>query len=150
VGDLEATIATRRAEAARASGLRPPLCLEDGRPVATSALGRLRGLGIGPTVEGIVAPRRDLEDLLARPPGPDAIVTLPALTAPAAVALHRANVRAVCCEHGGALSHATLMARELQLSALVGCRGCTEVPAGTRARVDTVTGRLRLLSRGRG
>jgi hypothetical protein len=150
VGDLEATIATRRAEAARASGLRPPLCLEDGRPVATSALGRLRGLGIGPTVEGIVAPRRDLEDLLARPPGPDAIVTLPALTAPAAVALHRANVRAVCCEHGGALSHATLMARELQLSALVGCRGCTEVPAGTRARVDTVTGRLRLLSRGSG
>src|SRR5690606_35061147 len=115
----------------RAAHLRPPLVLEDGRPVATAALGRLHGLPIGPSVDGVITPRRDLADLLARPPAADAIVVLPALTAPAAVALHRAGVRAVCCEHGGALSHATLMARELALSALVGCRGCTDVPAGT-------------------
>jgi phosphoenolpyruvate-protein kinase (PTS system EI component) len=73
-------------------------------------------------------------------------VVLPALTAPAAVVLQRLGVRAVCCEHGGALSHASLMARELGLSALIGCVGCTALAEGTLVQLDTITGRLRVLA----
>ena len=70
---------------------------------------------------------------------------MPALTAQAAVALRHLGIRAVCCEHGGALSHAALMVRELGLSALVGCRGCLDLPDGTGAELDTRLGRLRVL-----
>ncbi|MCA9711749.1 MAG: hypothetical protein KDK70_38290, partial [Myxococcales bacterium] len=103
---------------------------------------RLRGIPLVPSFTGPLAPRADLAALLADPPPPEAIVTLPALTAPAAVALRQLGIRAVCCEHGGPLSHAALMARELRLSALVGCRGCTELPAGRHARLDTTAARL--------
>jgi hypothetical protein len=140
---LRAEISVRRAQAAEASRLRPPSCIEDGRPVAATALRRRQGHAIGPPWRGPLAIRRDLRDLLARPPAPDAVVALPALTAPAAVALHRLGVRAVCSEFGGPLSHAALMARELGLSALLGCRGCTELPDGTPVHVDTQTSRLR-------
>ncbi|MCB9718435.1 MAG: hypothetical protein H6712_31590 [Myxococcales bacterium] len=139
---LRERIAGRRELQHRRAALRPPLRIEDGRPVSFGRRTRLRGVPIGPSFTGRLAPRDDLPALLADPPGPDAIVTLPSLTAPAAVALQQLGVRAVCCEHGGALSHAALMARELGLSALVGCRGCTELPAGARARLDTTAGRL--------
>ena len=86
--------------------------------------------------------RRDLEDLSARPLAPGAVLAIPALTAQAAVVLRALGVRAVCCEHGGAMSHAALMARELGLSALIGCRGCTALPAGTQVRLDPRSGRL--------
>jgi len=137
-----AAIAERRALARRHAALRPPLRIEDGRPVSFGRRARLRGIPLGPSFTGPLAPRADLPALLADPPGPEAIVTLPSLTAPAAVALQQLGVRAVCCEHGGPLSHAALMARELQLSALIGCRGCTELPAGRLARLDTTVGRL--------
>ncbi len=136
--DLDA----RRAAHARDAGLAPPLALFDGRPVPSPPRGRLRGLPIGPSCRGRIAQRRDLADLLARPPGPEDIVVLPALTAQAAVALRALAVRAVCCEHGGALSHAALMARELGLSALIGCRGCRELPDGAEVELDARLGRL--------
>ena len=71
---------------------------------------------------------------------------LPALTAQAALALESLSLRAVCCEHGGALSHASLMLRELGMNGLIGCAGCTDVPDGTEARIDVTLGRLQIAS----
>lgn len=146
-GDLRplAGLAELRAAQERRAALSPPLALHDGAPVPELPARRLRGLPVGVTVRGPLARRRDLADLLTRPPAPGAIAVLPALTAQAAVALQALGVRAVCCEHGGALSHAALMARELGLSALIGCRGCTELPDGAPAELDALVGRLRLL-----
>lgn len=142
---LPERIAARRDAQRRFAALRPPLRIHHGHPVSFGRRARLRGIPLGPSFTGVLAPRPDLAALLADPPPPDAIVVLPSLTAPAAVALRQLGVRAVCCEHGGPLSHAALMVRELGLSALVGCRGCTELPAGGRARIDTQAGRLVLL-----
>jgi len=136
---------SRRAQRQRAAALRPPLVIDEGRPVAAGSRARLHGIPIGPSAAGPVTVRNDLGALLERPPAADAIVMMPALTAPAAVALQRASVRAVCCEYGGPLSHAALMARELGLSALIGCHGCTDLAEGTRVRLDTTVGRLILL-----
>jgi hypothetical protein len=142
LASLAERIALRRERLRQHAALQPPLRIRDGRPVCFARRARLRGIPLGPSFTGRLAPRSDLAALLADPPGPDAIVVLPSLTAPAAVALQQLGVRAVCCEHGGPLSHAALMVRELGLSALVGCRGCTELPAGRLARLDTRAGRL--------
>ncbi len=143
---LEELVASRRADAKRWAALDPPPRIEDGEPVPVPPSARLQGIPIGPDHTGPIARRDGLEDLLARPPGPETIVVLPALTAQTAVALHHLSLRAVVCEHGGALSHAALMARELGLSALIGCRGCMAIPDGTPARLDTRIGRLRVLT----
>jgi phosphohistidine swiveling domain-containing protein len=145
--DLAERIATRRADYERWSRLRPPACIVEGEAVPALPRGRWRGLPIGPDASGPLAQRRDLEHLVADPPPADAIVVMPSLTAQAAVALRALGVAAVCCEHGGALSHAALMARELGLSALIGCRGCTEAEDGAPARIDTRAGRLLVASR---
>lgn len=137
-------LAARRCQQRQFASLQPPPALFDGRPVPLSPRRRLGGIPVGPAVRGPVAQRSDLADLLARPPAPDAVVVLPALTAQAAVALRALGVRAVCCEYGGALSHAALMARELGLSALIGCTGCTELPDGLEVELDTRVGRLRV------
>ncbi|WP_434421414.1 PEP-utilizing enzyme [Nannocystis pusilla] len=144
-GDLPDLAARRRRQRQFAS-LQPPPALFDGRPVPISPRRRLGGIPVGPTTRGAVAQRSDLADLLARPPAPGAVVVLPALTAQAAVALRALGVRAVCCEYGGALSHAALMARELGLSALIGCTGCTGLPDGLGVELDTRVGRLRVRS----
>ena len=141
-GASELDLQTRRARQRRAATLHAPLVIDEGHPVAAGRGARLRGIPIGPSITGVATIRRDLARLLEAPPADDAVVLMPALTAPAAVALQRAGVRAVCSEHGGPLSHAALMARELGLSALIGCRGCTEIPDGTRVRLDTAAGRL--------
>jgi phosphohistidine swiveling domain-containing protein len=137
-----ARIAARRERLRHHATLRPPLRIHDGHPVSFARRAHLRGIPLGPSFTGHLAPRSDLAALLADPPGPAAIVVLPSLTAPAAVALQQLGVRAVCCEHGGPLSHAALMVRELGLSALIGCRGCTDLPSGRLARIDTQAGRL--------
>jgi hypothetical protein len=126
----------------RRMSLRPPLRIHDGRPVPRHPRADLCGFPIGADFEGSLTRREGLEHLIREPPRPDQIVVMPALTAPAAVALAEVGVRAVCCEYGGTLSHAALMARELGLSALIGCRGCTEIAEGTPARIDTTIGRL--------
>ncbi|WAS93764.1 PEP-utilizing enzyme [Nannocystis punicea] len=141
-------LAARRREQQHRASLRPPPALFDGRPLPVSPRRRLCGIAVGASVRGVVARRVDLADLLARPPEPDAVVVLPALTAQAAVALRALGVRAVCCDYGGALSHAALMARELGLSALIGCAGCSELPDGIEVELDTRAGRLRLLAQG--
>ena len=137
-------LAARRREHEHQAGLFPPLQLYDGLPVPSPTGTWLRGVPIGPVAEGPLHLRRDLAHMLADPPPPGAVLAIPALTAQAAVVLRDLGVRAVCCEHGGALSHAALMARELGLSALIGCRGCTTIAAHTHVRLDTRTGRLRL------
>lgn len=139
-------LAARRRHQRQFASLQPPPALFDGRPVPVSPRRRLGGIPVGPSLRGAVAQRSDLADLLARPPAPDAVVVLPALTAQAAVALRALGVRAVCCEYGGALSHAALMARELGLSALIGCTGCTELPDDLEVELDTRVGRLRVRS----
>ncbi|MCY1057246.1 PEP-utilizing enzyme [Nannocystis sp. SCPEA4] len=140
-------LAARRREQEIYAALQPPLALFDGRPVPLSPRRRLCGIPVGPPARGPVAQRSDLADLLARPPAAGSVVVLPALTAQAAVALQALAVRAVCCEYGGALSHAALMARELGLSALIGCSGCSELRDGLMVEVDTRVGRLRMRPR---
>jgi hypothetical protein len=140
IPDLE----RRRVRQAAHASLFPPAQLHDGLPVPASATSHLRGVAIGPVAEGPLHLRRDLAELLADPPPPGAVLAIPALTAQAAVVLRALGIQAVCCEHGGALSHAALMARELGMSALIGCRGCTAIPQGTHVRLDTRTGRLRV------
>ncbi len=138
----ELELATRRAAHEHQAELFPPLQLFAGLPVPSPGGAHLRGLPIGPAAEGPLHARHDLEDLSARPLPPGAVLAIPALTAQAAVVLRALDVRAVCCEHGGAMSHAALMARELGLSALIGCRGCTTLPPGTMVRLDPRSGRL--------
>lgn len=128
-------------QTARWAALRPPGMLDEGRPLPLLPRRLLVGTPVGPDFEGPIAQRSSLEALLRDPPSRESIVVLPALTAQAALALSSLSVRAVCCEHGGALSHAALMLRELGLSGLIGCAGCTQIPDGTHARLEA--GRLR-------
>lgn len=130
----------------RWSALRPPAVLDEGRPLPMLPHRLLHGVAVGEDFEGPIVQRSGLEMLLRDPPPPGSIVVLPALTAQAALALQTLRLRAVCCEHGGALSHAALMLRELGLSGLIGCAGCTQVPSGTLARIDTASGRLQIAS----
>lgn len=149
--ELRARAAERAQTRAAASRLSPPLMIADGHPVlSTASAGRdeaqLAAAGWGSPFEGPLAQRTDLQALVADPAPSASIVCIPALTAPAALALHRAGVRAVCTEFGGALSHGSLVARELGLSALIGRRGCTALEDGARARLDPRTRRLSLLA----
>ncbi len=140
--DLDAKLATRLAQAEAQRALDPPSRIVDGHPLPHPFGGQLRGLAIGESFEGPIAQRRDLRDLLADPPPAGAVLCTPALTAQAAVALAQLGVKAVCTEYGGALAHGALMARELGLSALIGCKGCTRLAEGTQVRVDTRARRL--------
>ncbi len=139
---LDALLDARARTWADQGELDPPTQILDGHPLPRPVGGVLRGLAIGEPFTGPVVQRRDLRDLLADPPPAGAVLCMPALTAQAAVALHELGIRAVCTEYGGALAHGVLMARELGLSALIGCRGCTRVPEGTQVRVDTRARRL--------
>ncbi|MBK8239063.1 MAG: hypothetical protein IPK74_26360 [Deltaproteobacteria bacterium] len=140
--DVAQRIAARRERQRRAAALRVPSRIVDGAPAGVPTRW-LRGFALGSDFTGPLAPRPDLAALLASPPPTGAVVALPALTAQAAVVLARLEVRAVVCEHGGALGHGALMARELGLSALLGARGCMAIAEGTRVRIDVRSGALR-------
>lgn len=140
--ELEPLLAARAETWAAQQQLEPPSRIVDGHPLPHPFGGRLRGLAIGESFEGPIAQRRDLRDLLADPPAAGAVLCIPSLTAQAAVALVQLGVKAVCTEYGGALAHGALMARELGLAALIGCKGCTRLPEGTHVRVDTRARRL--------
>jgi phosphohistidine swiveling domain-containing protein len=124
--------------------LRPPLRIVDAEAIEDASRGYLRGLGFGVPVHGKIQIYRDLAHLLDSPPSAAAIVALPSLCAQAALVLHRLQVRAVCTEHGGLSSHGAIMARELGLSALIGCAGVLALPSGSSAYLDTRIGRLRV------
>ncbi|PRQ09834.1 PEP-utilizing enzyme [Enhygromyxa salina] len=140
--ELERELARRIALLESQRELDPPSRIIAGQPLPHPCGGRLRGLAIGGSFDGPIAQRRDLRDLLADPPEAGAVLCIPALTAQAAVALARLGIQAVCTEYGGALAHGALMARELGLSALIGCHGCTRLAEGTRVRLDTRARRL--------
>ncbi len=144
IAAITSRIRERTAARTEAAELHPPGRIVDGEPAGVVRQW-LRGLPIGPSMRGPIAQRTGLQHLRAEPPAPTDIVVLPALTAPAAVVLHQLGVRAICCEHGGAMSHAALIARELQLSALLGCRGCTTLADGTLVELDTHRGALRVM-----
>ncbi|MGB1278258.1 MAG: PEP-utilizing enzyme, partial [Nannocystaceae bacterium] len=119
-----------------------PRLLYQGHPMAKPGHRPLEGMGLGPGVGGKLAVRHSLAETLADPPEPGTILVLPSLTAQAAVVLHTQGIRAVCCEYGGWMSHAAIMARELGISALIGCQGCTDLANGTPVWMDTSGGRL--------
>ena len=144
--ELERELQHRETLEEQQRSLEPPSRIIDGQPLPHPFGGRLRGLAIGEPFDGPIAQRRDLRELLADPPPADAVLCIPSLTAQAAVALAQLGVRAVCTEYGGALAHGALMARELGLSALIGCKGCTGLAEGTLVRVDTRARRLVALS----
>jgi phosphohistidine swiveling domain-containing protein len=140
--ELERELDRRAAQLEAQARLDPPSRIIDGQPFPHPFGGHLRGLALGEPFEGPIAQRRDLRELLADPPEAGAVLCIPTLTAQAAVALARLGIKAVCTEYGGALAHGALMARELGLSALIGCHGCTRVREGTLVRVDTRARRL--------
>ncbi|HFE44504.1 MAG TPA: hypothetical protein ENJ18_03275 [Nannocystis exedens] len=141
--ELEQTLATQRRRLQLASLLRPPPHLFNRAPLPIPTYGRFRGLGLGPQFQGPVAVRRDLADLLARPPKAGAVLVMPTLTVAAAIVLDRLNIRALCTASGGALSHAALLVRELAISAIIGCSGATELCEGEIIDLKPAQGRLR-------
>lgn len=140
----EEVLRSRRHRHAQRAKLSPPERIFNSAPFPITRPA-LHGVPVGQSVSGRLRVRRDLEDLWRRPPAPGEIIATPALTAPAAVALAESPVAAICTEYGGALSHGVLMARELGLSALIGCRGCTSIRDGAAVRMDTVRGVLDVL-----
>ena len=105
------------------------------------------------SVSGVVASRGTYEGPARLVLGPhefdkiqqgDVLVT--ASTNPAfSVLLPR--IGAIVTDHGGALSHAAIIAREFGVPAVVGCGTATQVfRDGDRVRVDAETGTVRLLS----
>jgi phosphohistidine swiveling domain-containing protein len=104
----------------------------------------LRGLGIGSGVHrGIARVATDPDQVLeAMEPG-DVLVapwTAPTYNAVLAIA------GAVVVQEGGLLSHAAVMARELGIPAVIGCRGAMElIGDGDLVEVDAVAGEVRLV-----
>lgn len=119
-----------------------PSLLLAGRPALASSQSCWHGLGLGESVRGKLYQRRDLEALLADPPPPSSILAMPALTAPAALALHHLQIRAVVTQYGGVASHGARMAAELGMSALIGCAAGMQLPEASSVWLDTKAGRL--------
>ena len=123
--------------------IQAPLSLLDGQPVPFAHTTYQRGFPIGPPVQGRLVYRRDLQHLLQERLPENSILCMPNLNAQAAVVLAQQNILGVCTEHGGPLSHASLMLRELQISALIACKGCSDIPEDSLVSLDTKTGMLR-------
>jgi pyruvate,water dikinase len=104
----------------------------------------LRGLGIGSGVHrGIARVATDPDQVLeAMEPG-DVLVA--AWTAPTYNAV-LAIAGAVVVQEGGLLCHAAVMARELGIPAVIGCRGAMElIGDGALVDVDAAAGEVRLV-----
>lgn len=140
--ELLAQCRTAAQEDERNRALEAPALLLAGRPARRASLSRWQGLGFGPPVFAELHKRQDLQALLAAPPPASSILAIPALTAPAALALHRLKIRAVVTQYGGVNSHGARMAAELGISAIIGCEACMELPEGESIWLDTRSGRL--------
>lgn len=128
---------------ARQCALNAPRLLLRGHPALLAKRSRVHGLGFGASLRATLYKRRDLQELLSHPPPPESsILAIPALTAPAALALHRLKIRAVVTQYGGVASHGARMAAELGMSAIIGCDACMELPEGASVWLDTRAGRI--------
>jgi phosphohistidine swiveling domain-containing protein len=108
------------------------------------AASELEGTGIGTrTATGIARVVSDAEDAISRIEEGDILiakVTSPAFNAVLPLAA------ALVVEHGGMMSHAALVARELGIPAVVGVRNATvNLRDGERVQVDAAHGRVVLL-----
>jgi len=105
--------------------LTPPLVLPESQVEIEIGEGDLlRGLGVGGTAGGVVRLVTDLEQLLHRDLQ-RAVVVCPTLLPALAVVLPQ--VAALVTDHGGLLSHAASLARELSVVAVVGTGRATRV-----------------------
>jgi phosphohistidine swiveling domain-containing protein len=103
----------------------------------------LRGRGVGGRARGIAYVASTLTAPLDVPDG--AILVVPAALPSLAPILP--HLRALVTEHGGALSHAATLARELGLPAVVGAAGALKLPHGAEVYVDGERGRVLVLAR---
>lgn len=104
----------------------------------------LRGRGIGGTGRGKAVVYTSL--LAPLPEIPEgAVLVLP--TALPSLAPYLSRLAGLVTEHGGALSHAATLAREIGLPTVVGVAGATQIPDGTELYVDGERGRVLLLRR---
>lgn len=117
------------------------------RDVTTAAIGERPGLdgdGIGQSVyRGRACVARDPGDALDRLQPGDVLVafgTTPAYNMALSIA------GAVVVEEGGLLSHAAVIARELDLPSIIGAAGAMrDIPDGALVEVDPLAGRVRVL-----
>ncbi|MEO7572946.1 MAG: PEP-utilizing enzyme [Acidimicrobiales bacterium] len=123
---------------------RAQLILRDSFTAAYTTRAKLEGDGIGGTVhQGRAVVAADPGDALSRLEPGDVLVaygTTPAYNLALSIA------GAVVVEEGGLLSHAAVIARELNLPAVIGAAGCMDsIPDGAMVEVDATTGRVRVL-----
>jgi phosphohistidine swiveling domain-containing protein len=124
--ELGSELSSRRAAWEARRRLMPPLTIRGSsaswaRPAGDSVL---RGLGVGGTARGRVRLVTRMEQLLAGDLG-GAVVVCPTLLPALAVVLP--EVAALVTDHGGLLSHAASLARELGVVAVVGTGSATRV-----------------------
>ncbi len=105
----------------------------------------LGGLGIGDvTYEGVARVATDPAEAIAEMEPGDILVapwTAPSYNAVLSIA------GAIVIQEGGLLCHAAVMARELELPAVIGCHDAMrEIRTGDRIEVDPVAGRVRVLA----
>lgn len=104
----------------------------------------LGGLGIGhATYEGVARVATDPAEAIVQMEPGDILVapwTAPSYNAVLSIA------GAIVIQEGGLLCHAAVMARELELPAVIGCHDAmTAIRTGDRIEVDPVAGRVRVL-----
>jgi rifampicin phosphotransferase len=105
----------------------------------------LRGLGIGSGVyRGVARVATDPEEVLeAMDPGDVLVAPFTAPTYNAVLTI----AGAIVVQEGGLLSHAAVMARELGLPAVIGCRRAMEVIRdGDVVEVDPAAGEVRIVT----
>jgi phosphohistidine swiveling domain-containing protein len=140
-GDLTAAAERARCSWEHGRRLVPPLTIEGERltwPTPPRGSGVLRGLGIGGVVHARVRLMASLEGLLAAPLE-GAVVVCPTLLPALAVILP--EIAGLVTDHGGLLSHAACLARELGKTAVVGTGSATrELHDGDMVWIDGTRG----------
>jgi pyruvate,water dikinase len=113
-------------------------------PEAGRETGALEGLGIGSeSYTGTACVVDNAVDAIDRLQPGDVLVT--PFTAPSFNAI-LPMAGALVVQEGGLLCHAAVMARELELSAIIGCvDALTSIRDGDQVEVDPVAGRVRLV-----
>ena len=137
---LAAQVEERRRSLEARRQLLPPVTIEGDRLAWLPPPGRaiLHGAGVGGLARGVVHLARSLEELMSLEPG-GAVVVCPTLLPSLAVVL--AEAAALVTDHGGLLSHAASLARELGVPAVVGTGQATrELRPGETVWVDGTRG----------